>query len=130
MIVIDASLAFEISIATKDAMALGDKLMGSPQLLAAPEVIELEFMQTLRRFHRQGEIDLNRAKKAMRNFADLGIELFSHRPLRPRIWDLRENLTAHDAAYVALAEILDAPLWTRDAKFRGATGARATIEIL
>ncbi len=111
-------------------MALGDKLMGSPQLLAAPEVIELEFMQTLRRFHRQGEIDLNRAKKAMRNFADLGIELFSHRPLRPRIWDLRENLTAHDAAYVALAEILDAPLWTRDAKFRGATGARATIEIL
>lgn len=130
MIVIDASLAFEISIATKDGAALSARLTTEAGLLVAPDVIELEFLQTLRRFLRQGQIDRERAANAIGNFADMAIERFPHAPLRARIWELRDNLTAYDGAYFALAELLDTPLWTRDEKFRSVPGHAARVEIL
>lgn len=130
MIVIDASLAFDIAIATHAGKALSDRLMRRGNALAAPEIIELEFLQTLRRFLRHGEFQQERADNAMRIFAAMEIERFSHSPLRERIWALRENLTAYDAAYFALAELLGAPLWTRDRKFASVSGHAAHIEIV
>jgi len=130
MIIIDASLAFEIAISTKDGDELSEKIIASRASLAAPEIIDLEVLQTLRRFLRQGQIDETRAENAIRNFDDLAIEKFSHTPLQMRIWSLRDNLTAYDAAYFALAELLDAPLWTRDEKFHSVPGHAARIEVL
>lgn len=94
MIVIDASLAFELSIATKQGESLGARLASESKPLIAPEVIELEFLQTLRRYLWRGKIDRDRAAHALRNFADMEIERCAHAPLRARVWDLRENLTA------------------------------------
>lgn len=93
-------------------------------------LIELEFLQTLRRYLRRGEIDRDRAADALRNFADMEIERCAHAPLRARVWDLRENLTAYDAAYIALAELLDAPLWTRDRQLSAVPGHSARVEAL
>lgn len=130
MIIIDASLALDIAIATPAGADLRDRLSDDRRALAAPEVIELEVLQTLRRLTRGGHLELSRAAEAIRIFTALEIERFSHRPIGPRIWALRENLTAYDAAYFALAELLDAPLWTRDGKFRSVPGHGVRIEVL
>ena len=103
--------------------------MNGGHSLAAPEIIELELLQTLRRLRRMNLIDDATGGKALLNVDELAIERFSHAPLRARIWGLRGNLTAYDAAYFALAEMLDAPLWTRDSKYASVPGHRALIEI-
>jgi predicted nucleic acid-binding protein len=130
VIIIDASLALEIAIATRQGGVIRDKIHASGEPLAAPEIIELEVLQTLRRYAVSGQIGPERVVAALRVFDDLAIERFAHVPLRPRIWALRANLTSYDAAYFALAELLGAPLWTQDAKFRAIPGAAAMIEIV
>jgi predicted nucleic acid-binding protein len=130
LIVIDASLALEIAIAAPAGRAVNDRLEAENHAIAAPEIIELEVLQTLRRLCRQGLLDQSGAGMALRIFGAMEIERYSHAPLRRRIWELRDNLTAYDAAYVALAELLDAPLWTRDEKFRSVPGHGVRIEIL
>ncbi|MFN0023857.1 MAG: type II toxin-antitoxin system VapC family toxin [Parvularculaceae bacterium] len=130
MIVIDASLALDIAMATVDGEAMSHRLRSQRETLAAPELIELEVLQALRRQLRDSRFGKARAEEALLVFAALEIERFSHVPLRARIFALRDNLTAYDAAYFALAELLDATLWTRDAKFRDVPGARARVEIL
>ena len=64
------------------------------------------------------------------DLADLSMQRYAHQLLLARIWELRYNVTAYDAAYLALAEALDAPLPTRDARLTGATGHGARIEVL
>lgn len=130
MIVIDASLALELVLVTADAAEIEARLDAAGRNLAAPEVIDLEILQTLRRLVRMGRIGEARAAAALGVFESAPIERHSHRLLRARIWALRENLTAYDAAYFALAEMLDAPLWTRDEKFSSVPGHRAQIEVL
>ncbi|MDZ7629069.1 MAG: type II toxin-antitoxin system VapC family toxin [Parvularculaceae bacterium] len=130
MIVIDASLAIEIVLATPDGDVLSGRIIDGAHALAAPEIIELEVLQTLRRLRRMGLIDDATADRALLNVGELAIERFSHLPLRSRIWALRDKLTAYDAAYFALAEILDTPLWTRDGKYSSVPGHSARIEIL
>ena len=77
-----------------------------------------------------GEIDDRRGREAMADLADMPIRRYPHDVLLPRVWDLRHNLTAYDAAYVALAEALDAPLVTRDRRLARAAGHGADIELL
>lgn len=107
-----------------------DQLEAEARPLAAPEIIELELLQTLRRLVRHNHIDQTQAENALLNLEALHIQTYSHTPLRHRIWELRDNLTAYDAAYFALAELLDAPLWTRDKKFQNVPGHEAHVEIL
>jgi len=64
------------------------------------------------------------------DLADVGIRRYPHRALLPRIWELRHNVTPYDAAYVALAEVLDAPLLTADARLADASGIRCAVELL
>jgi predicted nucleic acid-binding protein len=77
-----------------------------------------------------GEIDSERGRMALVDLADLPLRRYPHDFLLPRIWDLRSNLTAYDAAYVALAEVLDTPLLTRDRRLAAAAGHHAQIELV
>ena len=83
----------------------------------------------IRRYAAHGDIDSARGHLALAVLADFPVRRYPHDFLLPRIWELRNNLTAYDAAYVALAEALDAPLLTRDGRLAAATGHRARIEV-
>ena len=83
----------------------------------------------IRRYAANGEIDDDRGRAALADLADLPLYRYPHDFLLPRVWDLRNNLTAYDTVYVALAEALDAPLLTRDRRLAAAAGHHARIEL-
>ena len=89
----------------------------------------MEIVQALRRLVRLGDIDAERAEQALEDLENLVIERYSHQELLARVWQLRESMTAYDGAYVALAEALDAPLLTCDAKLARSHGHGAIIEL-
>jgi predicted nucleic acid-binding protein len=130
VIVIDASLALDLFLVTPEAGRLRAQIDAAGGDMAAPEVFDLEILQTIRRLNRVGEIDGARADAAIGVFRAAPVERFSHAPLAARIWALRENLTAYDAAYFALAEMLDASLWTRDRKYLSVPGHRVRVKVL
>lgn len=130
MIVIDASLALELFLRTLRASEIKDRIEAAGRDMAAPEVFDLEIIQTLRRLSHRGVIAPERAAQALDVFRHAPVDRYSHRLLVSRIWDLRDNLTAYDAAYFALAELLDAPLWTRDRKYAAVPGAEARVHVL
>jgi predicted nucleic acid-binding protein len=130
MTVIDASAALEVLLRTPSAEAIEQRLFAQPQPLHAPHLIDVEVAQVLRRYSAAGQITSDRGRAALSDFSDFPIHRYPHGILLPRIWELRNNLTAYDAAYVALAEALDEPLITRDEKLAGAPGHRARIELV
>lgn len=89
----------------------------------------MEFLNSLRRLVFSGLVSEERAAYARSDFADLTIERFPHEPFAERIWDLRHNLSAYDAAYVALSEQVGVPLITCDAGLADAPGVQTTIEL-
>jgi predicted nucleic acid-binding protein len=106
-----------------------DRRRRSRRSLHAPHLIDIESAQTIRRYAASGQIDGERGLIALTVLADLPLRRYPHGFLLPRIWELRRNLTAYDAAYVALAEALDVPLVTRDRRLSIASGHRAKIEL-
>ena len=130
MIVVDASLLIEVLAGDEMGDMVSARLAGRAGALVAPEVLDLEIIQALRRLVRSGRVSAATALEGFNVLEDLRIERFSHAPLANRIWEFRENLTAYDAAYFALAEMLAAPLWTLDAKFAGVPGASAAVHVL
>ncbi len=128
MIVLDASAALCILLNSPAprASTLRQRLRG--EHLQAPHLIDLEVAQTLRRFVLAGSLTVDRAHDALADLAQLPLIRHPHYPFLDRIWQLRSNVTAYDAAYVALAEILSAPLLTLDARLAHA-GTRVTIEV-
>ena len=96
----------------------------------APELVDLEVIHTIRRLRRMGDIDDIEGHLVVRDLMRMPLVRRSHRPFLPRIWDLRDNLTAYDAAYVALAEALGCPLVTADTRLAGAAGVRCEIVVL
>ena len=130
MIVVDASAILEILLNTPASPRIWDRLFRSRESLHAPHLLDLEVVQVLRRYTLAGEVDPFRASETLQNFLELPITRYPHEPLLPRIWELRHNLTAYDGAYLTLAEILHAPLLTRDAAFTTATGHSAVVELI
>ena len=130
MIVVDASALLEALLRTPSAKAVEDRLFAPRQTLHAPHLLDVEVAQVIRRYAAGGEIDRERGRLALIDLADFPVRRYPHDVLLPRIWNLRNNLTAYDAAYVALAEALDAPLLTRDRRLAGAAGHRAQIELV
>ena len=130
MSVVDASAALEVLLRTPAAAAIEKRLFANGQTLHAPHLIDLEIAQVLRRYASAGQITPERGRTALADFTDFPIQRYPHDILLPRIWELRHNLTAYDAAYVALAEALGTPLLTRDERLAGAAGHQATIELL
>jgi predicted nucleic acid-binding protein len=130
VIVVDASALLEALLRTSAAKAVEDRLFAPGQTLHAPHLLDVEVAQVIRRYALSGEIDGARGGLALADLADLPLRRYPHDFLLPRIWELRNNLTAYDAAYVALAEALDAPLLTRDRRLAAAAGHRARIELV
>ncbi len=130
MIVVDASVALEVVLRTPAATMLRDRLLDSAEIACAPHVIDLEVAQVLRRYVAAGEMSAERGAEAIQDFKDLPIERFPDDLLLERIWQLRDSLTAYDAAYVALAEVLAASLLTRDGRLARSRGHRAEIELV
>jgi predicted nucleic acid-binding protein len=130
VIVIDASAVLEILLNTRAAARVAERVFAPGETLHAPHVLDLEVAQALRRYVLSGDTDEDRGQEALRDFCDLPLSRYPHEPFLERIWDLRRNITAYDAAYLALAEALRAPLVTRDAKLARAPGHRAQVELL
>ena len=130
MIVVDASALLEVLLNTPAAPRVADRLFGSGETLHAPHLIDLEVAQVLRRYAASGALTADRGAQALQDLADFPLVRYPHDLLLPRIWALRHNLTAYDAAYLALAEALEAPLVTRDAALAAARGHIASVELL
>jgi len=129
VLVVDASV---LVVALADDGGDGDmaraRLRGED--LAAPELLDLEVASVLRGHLITGAIDARRASLALADLAAVPVQRAPHRPLLARSWELRENLTIYDAAYVALAEALRADLLTGDRRLARAPGPRCHIEVL
>jgi predicted nucleic acid-binding protein len=130
MIIVDASAVIAVLLATTRSRSVLDRIAGGTETLHAPHLLDIEVANGLRRYSRLGEISRSVAERCLADFHGLRIERHAHSNLLPRIWDLRQNLTAYDAAYVALAELLDCPVLTTDARLSRAGGHRARIELM
>jgi predicted nucleic acid-binding protein len=129
VIVVDASV---IAGALVLDNATGDRLRArlAGERLAAPAVMEIEVVSTWRGFSRAGRLPAERAEAALADLAGMRLERAPHGPLMPRIWELRDNLSTYDAAYVALAETMDTVLLTGDARLGRAPGIQCEVELL
>jgi predicted nucleic acid-binding protein len=130
MIVVDASAVLELLLQTPLATDIADRVFDARESVHAPHLLDVEVAQVLRRLVRGRTLGKTRALEALVDLTELAIERHSHEPLLRRIWAMRDALTAYDAAYVALAEALDAPLLTCDRKLSRAHGHGATIELI
>ena len=130
MIVVDASVLVEVLLRMPGADAIAPRLFDLRQSLHAPHLIDIEIAQVVRRFALSGELEERRGREALADLSDFPLRRYPHDVLLPRIWDLRNNLTGYDAAYVTLAEALDAPLLTRDQRLARAAGHEARVELL
>ena len=130
MIVIDASVVLELLLRTPAAEAVERRVFKIGETLHAPHLLDIEVVQVLRRYAARGELSAHRGRLAIAILAQFPIMRYGHEPLLPRIWTLRTNLTAYDAAYVALAEGLDCPLLTRDQRLAVAPGARGRAQLI
>ncbi len=130
MIVLDASAIVELLLGTKRGRVIADRIADPAVALHVPHVVDVEVLQAFRRYVRHGEFDDRAAGEAIRCLHDLDLERHAHEPLADRIWALRANLTAYDAAYVALAEVLDASLLTCDARLARAPGMQGRAALV
>jgi predicted nucleic acid-binding protein len=129
MIVLDASAAVDWLLQTSAGRRIEERIYAHRETLHAPHLLDLEVTQVLRRLAQQGVLTAPRADEAIHDLLDLRITRYPHFLLLPRIWQLRHNFSAYDAAYLALAEQLRVPLVTRDAHLASASGRAVTIEL-
>jgi predicted nucleic acid-binding protein len=130
LIVLDASAAVDLFLRIEpNAARIEARLERPDESLHAPMLFDAEILQVLRRYAVRREISEARAEQALTDLIDLRIARYPVLPLLERIWALRANLTAFDAAYVALAEALNVPLLTSDVKLARASGHHATVEV-
>jgi predicted nucleic acid-binding protein len=126
--VTDAS-ALVIAVASGESRARLLRGRLRAEALAAPHLVDLEVTNALRRHVHRGHLSLAGAERAMGRLQRLPIVRHSHALLLARCWELRNNLTTYDAAYVALAEALGVPLLTADARLARAPGLRCEVEL-
>jgi predicted nucleic acid-binding protein len=130
VIVLDASAAIEWLLQTAVGARVEERIFSHATTLHAPDLIDIEVGQVLRRYFTAGIITAFRGQEALDDLVDLSLTRYAHDVLLGRVGDLRKNLTAYDAAYVALAEALDALLVTCDGKIASAPGHRARVEVV
>ena len=128
MLVVDTSALLEALVAREPARGLIERLSRDGDL-HAPHLIDIEVLHVLRRMNALGALSDERAADARTDYRDLALVRYPHTVLSDRIWELRHNLTAYDAAFVTLAEALEAPLITCDSRLDGASGHAARIEL-
>lgn len=129
MIVLDASAGVDLLLQIQpNAGLVGDRLARPDESLHVPTVFDAEVLQALRRYSLRKQLPPRRAQLALDDLRDLRITRYEYVPFLDRIWALRANMSAFDAAYVALSEALDAPLVTTDARLARAPGHKAAVE--
>ncbi len=129
MIVVDASALVELLLGAPRARRLAARLATARVSLHAPHLIDVEVASVFRTLEAKGTISSTIAASGVADLVALDLTRYAHDVLMPRIWQLRGHVTSYDAAYVALAEVLHAPLVTFDTKLAAAPGHRAKIEL-
>ncbi|MGH9744873.1 MAG: type II toxin-antitoxin system VapC family toxin [Candidatus Acidiferrales bacterium] len=127
--VVDASAILEVLLQTPAARRVNRFIFAANETLHAPHLIDLEIAQVLRRYVRTSVISADRGAEALTDLVDFPLTRYPHQVLLFRIWQMRHGLTAYDAAYLALAEALDAPLITRDRAMAKAA-SRVRVEVV
>jgi len=130
MIVLDASALLELLLGTERGRFVAARIADPELGLHAPHLADVEVAQALRRYVREGELEPDAALSALEDLRALDLERHPHEPLLSRVWALRDNLTAYDAVYVALAEALDSTLLTCDGKLARAPGVSRHVELV
>ncbi|HEY4996414.1 MAG TPA: type II toxin-antitoxin system VapC family toxin [Solirubrobacteraceae bacterium] len=128
MLVVDTSAVLEALAARDPAPGLIERLAEDGDL-HGPHLIDTELLHALRRMSINRQISDERAEDARSDFAELALRRYRHQPLSDRVWELRHNITAYDATFIALAEALSAPLITCDARLAATPGHDAEIEL-
>ena len=133
MLVVDASAITELLLGRAAGQAVEERLRDHDFDLHAPHLLDVEVLSALRRVVAAGDASPERAGDAVTDLLDLPLERYPHDGLAPRIWALRANFSAYDAAYVALAEAITdggAPLLTADARLARAAGDHTELRVL
>ena len=128
-VVLDASVVVELVLGTRAGAKVRERLLDPGISLHAPELLDLEVLNVLRRYVQAGRIAADRAETAIRRLNELDLRRYRHGPMLPRIWSWRANLSAYDATYVTLAEVLGGPLLTTDARLSRAPGLPIPVEL-
>ena len=130
MIVIDASATIEFLLDTPRGRRIGDRIEARSASIHVPHLMDAEVLDALRRLVRRKGITAARGTEALNDLMNIVAVRYPHDVLLPRMWELRGTAGAYDAAYLSLAEILQAPLITCDRRLSGIPGHRATIELI
>jgi predicted nucleic acid-binding protein len=130
VIVLDASAVVALLLSSPTGRRVAEAISSPALSLHAPELLDIEVLQVLRRYARLGALTRERGALAVEALGKLDIARYGHAELVPRVWALRSNLTAYDAAYIALAEALDAPLLTLDVRLASAPGHQAEVHLI
>ena len=129
MLILDASALYEVVVGARRAELIRHRIDADPEL-AAPHVIDVEVLSTIRRDYMLGKLDLTLARQAVTDLQAWPGERFAHINLVNRAWELRNNVRAWDAFYVALAEVLRGTLVTLDTRLANASGMRCQVEVI
>lgn len=130
MIVLDASALVELLLDTPRGHAVARRIADPTVGLHVPHLADVEVIQALRRYAVDGELNAAEAAVALEDLRALDLQRHAHEPLLDRVWALRQNLSAYDAVYVALAEVLDTTLLTCDGRLARAPGVARRIELV
>lgn len=130
MLVLDASAALAAFLGTgANAVSIRARIEAPDESVHAPHLLDVEMLHALRGLVLRGDVRPSRSEEIREDFANLRWSRYSHVAFLDRIWELKDNLTAYDAAYVSLAEALSAPLVTTDTRLARAPGIRAEVEV-
>ena len=129
MIVLDASAAIELVLNTSVGKQVNKRIADEREAIQVPHLVDVELIHVIRRFVMRNVIGVARGEMAIRLWRMLDVQRHEHEPFIVRIWQLRNNFSAYDATYVALAEALSAPLITADRRLAAAPGSGIRIEV-
>jgi predicted nucleic acid-binding protein len=130
VIVLDASALVELLLGTEQGRRVAARIADPALGLHVPHLADIEVAQTLRRYVRDREIDHASATAALDDLHALDLERHAHEPFLERVWELRRNLTAYDAIYIALAEVLDTVVLSCDRRLSRAPGMSVRVDLV